>query len=348
MDALDHGNSSEIEKPSLLDADGSEKKTHIERCISIIPFRCQQGWAFASTLIFLISIFVLYIFEDSFNYWNLFFLLSFIMSWQSIIIVYAYNKIKYFKEILIEIVDLPPIYIADRYNNQQRIIFDDKRMALSGLTIILLAHILNLDYNGISFYSNISKIIIYLIYYIDCYILGAGLYVMIMTAFAINKIGSLPLNIRVIFSKKVQTIGVLYSKLTLMAASVYILWGIYHMLTPMKFSSPYMVAWFSFFGVFIIIFFTLPQYGIHQMMVKTKIEKTHKFSLLLKSKLRETFENPTEINLSCLKNLLQIQNKIDKMSEWPFSSYEILHIILIVIIPLVIVGLELLLRILRK
>jgi hypothetical protein len=109
-----------------------------------------------------------------------------------------------------------------------------------------------------------------------------------------------------------------------------------------------MVAWFSFFGVFIIIFFTLPQYGIHQMMVKTKIEKTHKFSLLLKSKLSETFENPTEINLSCLKNLLQIQNKIDKMSEWPFSSYEILHIVLIVIIPLVIVGLELLLRFLRK
>jgi hypothetical protein len=49
-----------------------------------------------------------------------------------------------------------------------------------------------------------------------------------------------------------------------------------------------------------------------------------------------------------LKNLLQIQNKIDKMSEWPFSSYEILHIVLIVIIPLVIVGLEFLLRFLRK
>ena len=89
MDALDNGNSSEIEKPSLLNSDGSEKKIHIERCISIVPFPCQQGWAFASTLIFLISIFVLYIFEESFNYWNIFFLLSFIMSWQSIIIVYC-------------------------------------------------------------------------------------------------------------------------------------------------------------------------------------------------------------------------------------------------------------------
>ena len=157
---------------------------------------------------------------------------------------------------MIEIVDLPTIYIADRYNNQQRIIFDDKRMALSGLTIILLAHILNLDYSGISFYSNISKIIIYLIYYIDCYILGAGLYVMIMTAFAINKIGSLPLNIKVIFSKKVQTIGVLYSKLTLMAASVYILWGIYHMLTPHE-------ILFPLYGCLVFIFWCFYHHIFH-------------------------------------------------------------------------------------
>jgi len=83
------------------------------------------------------------------------------------------------------------------------------------------------------------------------------------------------------------------------------------------------------------------------MMVKTKNKKTERFSLMLRSKLCEAFENPNKKNLSCLKNLLQIQNKIDKMSEWPFSSYEVLHIVLIVIIPLIIVGLELLLRIIK-
>lgn len=338
---------SRIEK-SIIDtskANINGHRMHIERCMSILPLPCYMGWLVAGTIIFVGSIIILDIFENSFLYLEFFLLLSFIMTWQSIIIIWSYDKIKYFKDILIEIVDMPRDEITRRYNDQQMIIFDDKKMALCGLLIVILSHLLNLDNNGIPFYSNIPRYFIYVIYYIDCYILGAGFYVMIMTAFSVNKIGSLPLNIKVIFSKKVQIIGVLYSKLTLLAASVYILWGIFHIMTPTKFSSPHMVAWFGIFAIFIIIFFTLPQYGIHQMMVRIKIEKTERFSRMLRLKLHETFENPTEKNSTCLKNLLQIQNKMDKMSEWPFSSYEIIHIVLIVLVPLMIVGLELLLRI---
>lgn len=323
-------------------------KTHIEHCMSIIPFSCYWGWAIAGSIVFAGSLIILDIFENSFAYSELYLILSFIMVWQSIIIIWSHNKIKSFKEILIEIVDLPVDQIARRYNNQQKIIFNDKNMALCGLLIIFFAHALSLDYNGIPSHSNISKIFIYFIYYIDCYLLGAGFYIMIMTAFAVNKIGELPLNIKVVFSKKVQSIGILYSKFTVLAASVYVIWGIFHIMTPMKFSSPHMVAWFAIFGIFIIIFFTLPQYGIHRMIVKTKNKKTERFSSMLRSKLYEAFEEPTKKNLPCLKNLLQIQNKIDKMSEWPFSSYEILHIVLIVLIPLVIVGLELLSHIIKE
>jgi hypothetical protein len=342
-----HQSGTETNKIDSLNTDRNGHKTHVERCMSIMPVSCYWGWAIAGAIVFTGSFIILDIFENSFVYSELYVILSFIMVWQSIIIIWSHNKIKSFKEILIEIVDLPMDQIVRKYNNQHEIIFDDKKMALSGLLMILFAHILSLDYIGIPFQSNISKYFIYFIYYTDCYLLGAGFYIMIMTAFAVNKIGELPLNIKVVFSKKVQIIGVLYSKLTILAASVYIIWGIFHIMTPMKFSSPHMVTWFAIFGIFIIIFFTLPQYGIHRMMVKTKNEKTERFSLMLRSKLCEAFENPTEKNLSCLKNLLQIQNKIDKMSEWPFSSYEVLHIVLIVLIPLIIVGLELLLRIIK-
>ena len=342
-----HQARTETAKVEPLNTDQMGHETHIERCMSIMPFSCYWGWAIAGIIVFTGSFIILDIFENSFVYSELYVILSLIMVWQSIIIIWSHNKIKSFKEILFEIVDLPMDQIARRYNNQHDIIFNDKKMALNGLLMILFAHILSLDYVGIPFHSNISKYFIYFIYYTDCYLLGAGFYIMIMTAFAVNKIGELPLNIKVVFSKKVQIIGVLYSKLTILVASVYIIWGIFHIMTPMKFSSPHIVAWFTIFGIFIIIFFTLPQYGIHRMMVKTKNEKTERFSLMLRSKLCEAFENPTEKNLSCLKNLLQIQNKIDKMSEWPFSSYEVLHIVLIVIIPLIIVGLELLLRIIK-
>jgi len=212
----------EIDPPLNTDQKGHE--THIERCMSIMPFSCYWGWAIAGIIVFTGSLIILDIFENSFAYSELYIILSFIMVWESIIIIWSHNKIKSFKEILIEIVDLPMDQIVWRYDNQNKIIFDDKKMALSGLLMILFAHILSLDYNGIPFQSNISNLFIYFIYYIDCYLLGAGFYIMIMTAFAVNKIGELPLNIKVVFSKKVQIIGVLYSKLTILAASVYIIW----------------------------------------------------------------------------------------------------------------------------
>ncbi len=76
------------------------------------------------------------------------------------------------------------------------------------------------------------------------------------------------------------------------------------------------------------------------MMVKTKKEKAETFSYQLRSVAYESFENPIEENISTLKCLLDIQYQLDKMSDWPFSFYEILHIALIIIIPIFVVTLE--------
>ena len=152
--------------------------------------------------------------------------------------------------------------------------------------------------------------------------------------------GKLPLRVSVLLSKNIQFKGVLYSKFTLCAACVYLIWGFFHMSTPSGLSTLQSKLWFSSFAVLLCAYFILPQYSLHQMMIETKKEKLGMFSSRLKDKAEEAIRNPTKENASILKNMLDIQCQLDEMCKWPFGYYEILHIVLIVIIPLIVVALE--------
>jgi hypothetical protein len=172
--------------------------------------------------------------------------------------------------------------------------------------------------------------------------MGIGLYVMIMTASAVHKIGSLPLTANVLFSKDIQAIGILYSEFTIYAASIYITWVIFLISTPLRLPSQERTIGFLIFAVLLCAYFVLPQHGIHEMMVRTKREKTDIFSSQLRAVASDTFKDPNDVNVLSLTDLLDIQYRLDEMSEWPFSFYEILHIGLITIIPLIVLSLELL------
>jgi hypothetical protein len=78
------------------------------------------------------------------------------------------------------------------------------------------------------------------------------------------------------------------------------------------------------------------------MMIETKKEKLVIFSSRLKDKAEEAIRNPIRENASILilKSMLDIQCQLDEMCRWPFGFYEILHIVLIVIIPLIVLVLE--------
>jgi len=49
---------------------------------------------------------------------------------------------------------------------------------------------------------------------------------------------------------------------------------------------------------------------------------------------------PNKESIFNLRTYLDIEQQLDEMCVWPFGSYEILHIVLIVIIPFVVVLLE--------
>lgn len=320
---------------SIFDPKGQSNKTHLEKLISTIPIPYYLGWSLFSFAFLLISL----LFEKTFRYVDAFLIISVIIALEGTIISWAHNKIESFEDILISIVDLPKGAIIETCRKQEADIFNDKGMIIFAIFFIFFVHITGIDYHAVSFDSSISLFIFKFEYYLAVYLEGAGLYILIMTAFAVHKIGVLPLRIDALYSD-FHAIGILYSKFTICAASVYVIWGFFHIIVPPQFSSLQMMLWFLSFAFLLFAYFILPQYSIHRMMISTKKEKIELFSSQLRAAMDGSFEVPTDENVSHLKDIFIIQDKLNQMCEWPFGTHELLYIILIIIIPLVIVLFE--------
>lgn len=279
------------------------------------------------------------LFEKSLRYIDGFLIISAIIGLQGTAINWAHNRIKSFYDILPNIVNLPREAIIGSFKEQEADIFDDKRTTIFAIVFIIFVHISGIDYHAISFSSSISDMIFKLGYYFAVYIEGVGLYILIMTAWMIHKIGTLPLQVSALFSD-FHAIGMLYSKFTIYAASAYVMWGIFHMIVPPQFSSLQMILWFSGFAVLLFTYFIVPQVSIHRMMTSTKKEKIEMFSSQMSAALEEPFRVPNKENASYLKDMLSVRNQLNQMSDWPFGTYEILQIALILVIPLIVVLLE--------
>ncbi len=317
-----------------------DHKIHLEwiLCTVFYPYYC--GGIILGGASFLISFAILLFFEKSYQLIWVFLMLSALISLQSVGVIWARNKMKLFEDTLINIVEWPKEDMKKLYGRQVAIIFDDKKMIIAGICAVIIAYVLGADHYGFPF-QGFLNIFFKLIYYLAIYTMGIGLYVMIMTALAVHKIGSLPLTANVLFSKDIQAIGILYSEFTIYAAIIYIMWVIFLILTPLKLPSLERTIGFLIFAVLLCAYFILPQLGIHQMMVRTKREKTDIFSSQLRAVAGDTFKDPNDVNVLSLTDLLDIQCRLNEMGEWPFSFYEIMHIALITIIPLIVLSLEL-------
>jgi hypothetical protein len=274
------------------------------------------------------------LFEKSFRYIDGFLIISAIIGLQGTAINWAHNRIKSFYDILPNIVNLPKEAVIRSFEEQEEDIFNDKRLIIFAIVFIIFVHISGIDYHAVSF-----NIVFKFGYYFAVYIEGAGLYILIMTAGTVHKIGKLPLQVSALFSD-FHAIGMLYSKFTIYAASAYVMWGIFHMVVPPQFSSLELILWFSSFAILLFAYFILPQVSIHRMMTSTKKEKIEMFSSQMSAALEEPFRVPNKENASYLKDMLSVQNQLNQMCDWPFGTYEILQIALILIIPLIVVLLE--------
>lgn len=312
---------------------------HLVRLISMIPGPYYLGWALVSTAVLLVSFLILLWFEKSLLYLGIFGIVSIIIAMEGLIISWAHDKWGLFQNVLLGIVDLPREEIIKLSQKQAAEIFNDTKMIAFALLFILLVHLVGVDYHGLSFGSDISYFAFMSAYYLAVYLEGAGLYILIMTALAVHNIGLLPLRVDALYSD-FHSIGMIYSKFTICAAMVYIVWGFFQIVIPLQFSSFQMIAWFSSFAIILFAYFLLPQYSIHKMMISTRKERLEFFSSQLRAAMDGPLEVPTDENVSQLRDMLMVQDKLNKMSQWPFGWRELLYISVIIIIPLIIILLE--------
>lgn len=319
-------------------------KTHIDRIVASIPLPYYWGAAILSAIFFSILCTILILLGDQMVYVVPIILLSTLIGLQITIVLWCENRMELLEGILLNFIELPKEEAMNWYERQKALIFNDKRMIAAGIFLDAFAHLAGLDYFGFSFNSFYSEFVFRIGYYIAHYFVGAGMYMLIATAWMTYRISRLPLNINVILSRNIQFKGTLYSKFTICATSVYLMWGVFYMSTPLRLSSTNKIVWFSSFAILLAAYFILPQYSVRQILIKTRKERLEIFTSKLGAKAEETLRNPTSENTECLKNLLDVQSQLDEMSEWPFGSYELAHIALIIIVPLIVVVLEIMIR----
>jgi hypothetical protein len=324
------------------------RQTHVERIASLFPLPHYGGWAVICGAIFLITSAVMLFFERSSAYLIPCFLLSALMLAQSTMITWAQGKIRIFKENILEVVDLPREETAAWYENQKNKIFDDKNMILSGILLNVMTLAIGLGDFGFYLQSFYSYIAIKILYFFAHYFVGVGAYLLISTALMLHSIGKLPLNVNMILSENIKPKGILYSEFTICAAAVYFGWGIFYMSTPNRLQSLPSILWFCSFALLLISSFIFPQYSIHQMMIRTKSDVLESFSMRLKDEADDAFLNPNKEKVATLSDMLAVKHQLDELCQWPFGSYELIHIALIVVIPLLVVILEIVFKVIDE
>ena len=300
--------------------DRNINQMHLVRLISMIPGPYYVGWTLILIAILLVSFFILLRFERSFVYLDTFCIISVIIAMEGLIISWAHNKWDSFQDVLLGIVDLRREDIIKISQKLAEEIFNNTKMIAFTMLFILLVHLVGIDHHELSFDSDVSYFAFKSAYYLAVYLEGAGLYILIMTALAVHNIGHLPMRLDALYSD-FHAIGTIYSQFTICAAMVYIVWGFFQIVVPPQFSSLQTIVWFSGFALVLFAYFLLPQYSIHKMMISTKKERFELFSSQMRAAMDGPLEIPTDENVSRLRDLFLVQDKLNKMSEWPFAHF---------------------------
>jgi hypothetical protein len=248
MEKKHYSSRAELSDRNLIIVEQNPRKTHLERITSAIPLPYCWGWAIISGAFLLSSLVAVFFLERSFAYFFPFLLLSILMFQQPVMIQWAQGQIRLFRDNIVEVADLPKEEIVAWYETQEAIIFNDKGMFASAILVYLIEYLIY-QFFGFPFSSIYSYVIFGILFYSANFFVGAGAYFLISTALMVHNMGKLPLNINMILSDSIKPKGMFYSKLTICAVSVYLVWGIFNLSTPIGLMFLPSILWYSSFAL---------------------------------------------------------------------------------------------------
>ena len=158
---------------------------------------------------------------------------------------------------------------------------------------------------------------------------------MIGTGLLGHRLSALPIEVPVYQDPRmsIKALGIMFFRLTLATVGCYIVVLVVLVLSPFAKSLTGFI-WSGITGVAILLGFVMLQMGINRLMVKSKLEDMRIVSYHIEDVMNKALEKPTSENLAQLKDLYEIQKRVNDMSEWPFNWKALWQLMTAVFVPL--------------
>ncbi len=193
------------------------------------------------------------------------------------------------------------------------------------------------------FYSStISRSYALVLAFILGMLCGSGLWVIIGIA---RMMSSLARDVRVRVSifdtsaSPLRAAGNMLWKTSLVASIVYLLGISPVFVCGMKLGLSTLFVYVGF-GLFLILYFVIPQMNVHRALVRVKRMKMRSLVEQIDNSFDKVAQAPTPENIGQLRDLFHLQHVVHKKSEWSFGISEILAIMGTVIIPIIVFVLD--------
>jgi len=224
-------------------------------------------------------------------------------------------------------------WIRKWYDN----IFWSKKNIFAGLVLGTLIVVAKLVGNKSLFTSMEGKAYEYFINFVIGVIGGSMFWIMLGIARVMLSLGK-DVNIKPsIFdtnTSSLRTASSVLWKVSFVAALTYILGvspiflGLIEMETLTKIIT-------IFFGIFIVLYFIIPQINIHKTLLRLKRERLGALIKQIDSTFDDVAENPTPTNINQLRELFDLQHVVNGKKVWSFGTAELLILLGTVLIPLI-------------
>lgn len=113
------------------------------------------------------------------------------------------------------------------------------------------------------------------------------------------------------------------------------------LVSPLKLTQ---MIWIIAGALIVLLYFFVPQWGLHKAMYAHKQNLMHKVSVAADKVIHEWTSNPMPETLAQFTKLCELEERIAKMDEWPFNAAWLASLLTTLIIPMLLAILQLTLK----
>lgn len=234
--------------------------------------------------------------------------------------------------------------IDDWYLQNLQFMFFSKTMWAVAISVNILGS-LTILWLGIPLKTAGGKILAFIFIQFLFFFCGLSLHLFVSMLIFIHRLSKLPIRIPLYQHPltSIAALGPLYFKGSVAVLFFYLLILLAIWFGPYGLP-PLMLVWVAVLGVTPILLFLYSQIGIHNIMVKSKHDRLRGFSPKLEKAFETAMSNPTPDNINYLKEMLDLQERLEKMKGWPFDYRLALTLFTTAVLPLLLLIADVLFR----